>query len=140
MSFALSALIGMLSTGMNTFRSAADLSINTQIAQRLINEAQQTDFDQLVTSSGATRLRYFDEQGNELPQANKTGAIYHTNLSVLPATMLPSAPSNQKLATICLQIATNPGNQVIDTGTNNRWISSSSLPISCYVANVAGNK
>jgi len=96
--FAFVAILGLLPAGMSQFRQAIDTSVCAQIAQRIINEAQQTDFNVLINEAGlpanagddfafraptvalsdaATAVnpgkcvRYFDEQGNEvLPKAS----------------------------------------------------------------------
>src|SRR6266436_9153038 len=41
-------LIALLPSGMHNFRRAMNLSIVTQIAQRVLGDAQQADFDLLV--------------------------------------------------------------------------------------------
>ena len=75
-SFAFVALIGLLPTGLTTFRQAMDTSVGAQIAQRIVSEAQETDFQILLASASLKDrgegaqffrlpLRYFDEQGNE---------------------------------------------------------------------------
>lgn len=141
MSFALVGLMGLLPVGVSTFHSATDSSTGTQIAQRLLNEAQQTDFDQLV-APGPTPLtfRYFDDQGNEVTPANKSQAIYYTNLVVLPSTTLPGAASNQNLATLSLQIANNPGGRAMASAANVLWSATPGLTISSYAASVARAK
>lgn len=78
-------IFSMLPTGLTIFRQAMDTSIGAQISQRIVGEAQQTDFDALVpgnqsatqtkkTTIGgdggqfyAMPLRYFDDQGTEIP-------------------------------------------------------------------------
>lgn len=89
--FAFVAILGLLPAGLTQFRQAMDNSLAAQIAQRVIEDAQGTDFDILTDaknrvagstdpiyaktySSGDTSksnaldygLRYFDEQGNEV--------------------------------------------------------------------------
>jgi hypothetical protein len=46
-SFAFVAILGLLPAGLAQFRQAMDNSVGTQIAQRIILECQQTDFDVL---------------------------------------------------------------------------------------------
>lgn len=104
----------MLPSGLNTFQSAIDTAVGSQIIQRVAGDAQQTDFEELVEGkSTAFRkpVRFFDDQGNELPGA--TGAIYHVNTRVTPASGMPKetgAADNVHLATVTFQIANNPGN------------------------------
>jgi len=93
-SFAFVAILGLLPAGLTQFRQAMDNSVASQIAQRIILEAQQSDFDvftetnpllpnyrKLTELSPFTKrvflrnndvvtTRYFDEQGNEVvPQS-----------------------------------------------------------------------
>jgi len=116
-------------------------TVGTQIAQRVIAEAQQTDFDLLIdgvsrddsTQDGLTfraparndeRLRYFDEQGNEvvplnpdsLTEEEKRRIIYYVNTRIMVRTPRPSTDSGRNaidLATVTVQVATNPGNREI---------------------------
>jgi uncharacterized protein (TIGR02598 family) len=84
--FAFVAILGLIPAGLTQFRQAIDTSVCAQISQRVIMDAQQTDFDTLVDmdslasssathpdnftfrapGAGAEEFRYFDEQGNEI--------------------------------------------------------------------------
>jgi uncharacterized protein (TIGR02598 family) len=108
--FGFITILGLLPAGLKTFRSAMDSSVGAQIAQKVINDAQQKDFDALVANGIASTVRYFDDQGNELGVSDKAKAIYHVNTRVVTATGMPGAASNSNLATITIQIANNPGN------------------------------
>lgn len=87
--FAFVALLGLLPPGMHNFRVAMDVQTSTEIYQRVIADAQETDFDTLVSQKNSPdfngiaveiggnadqfyRLpwRYFDEQGQELKVQN----------------------------------------------------------------------
>src|SRR3954468_2269565 len=97
--FAFVAILGLIPAGMGQFRQAIDTSVCAQIAQRVINDAQETDFTTLVdeknlpttgsddfafrtpsiaATSGSTAtnpgkcIRYFDEQGSKVIPANTT--------------------------------------------------------------------
>ena len=75
---ALVALLGLLPAGMNNFRTALDSQIAGEIFQRVVADAQETDFDTLIKSGtdtekgGASQqfyrlpLRHFDNQGTEV--------------------------------------------------------------------------
>jgi len=85
---ALVALLGLMPAGMTNFRKAMDTSTTAQIAQRILLDMQQADFDQVIDAptsgtdtapagftftapkrarvQGAQDFRYFDEQGSEL--------------------------------------------------------------------------
>lgn len=86
--FAFVGLFTLLPNGMQTFRHSMELSVCTQIAQRVINDAQQTDFSTLIDEKNlpaysdenaaltfraplvsAPAYRYFDDQGDEIRSA-----------------------------------------------------------------------
>jgi uncharacterized protein (TIGR02598 family) len=114
-------LFGLLPSGLTMFRDSMTVSVSSQIAQRVIQEAVQTDYDVLVgaTGTGSTPVvkpwRYFDDQGTELPVPQD--AIYHVLTRVIPASQLPSgnaAAANASLATITVQVVANPYNRNVD--------------------------
>lgn len=136
-SFAFLTTLGLIPTGLKTFRSAIDTSVGGQIFQRVINEVQQTDFDTLVAS--VPGVRFFDDQGNECI-ADK--AIYHVNTRILPSTSLTttgSAASNDNIATITVQIAKNPGNAQM-TMSSNLWTANPGVSVLTRSTLVARNK
>lgn len=129
------AIFGLIPTGLNAFGGAMDTTIAAQIAQRLINEAEQSDFDSLTRETspdssnqvflkrnpldlfGGT-VRWFDDQGNELSSAER--AIYHVHTRVMPETPFPqngTAQDNEHLATVVVQVANNPGNRELELET-----------------------
>lgn len=130
--FAFVAVFGLLPAGMSNFRQSMNITVGGQIAQRVINEAQQTDFDELVkdasgtaitgtNATGRKSLRYFDEQGVEVIPAAQTlttdearRVIYWVNTRVLPATNTPQTATTTlpsvNLATVTVEIANNPRN------------------------------
>lgn len=96
-SFAFVAILGLVPAGLAQFRQAMDNSVGAQVAQRIILECQQTDFDTLInlknapanpqkpnytqlasystsdtTKTNPLYVRYFDEQGNEVVPAATT--------------------------------------------------------------------
>jgi len=123
-SFAFVAILGLLPAGLTQFRQAMDNSIASQIAQRIIMDAQQSDFDILTdtahrqassvdpfrarsfSASDAAKssplyIRYFDEQGNEIipqgmfPTATEAVSIvYHVNTRITPGPSLPGNDPN----------------------------------------------
>jgi uncharacterized protein (TIGR02598 family) len=124
--FAFVALLSLLPAGLTTFRRALDISICTQIAQRIVSEAQQVDFDVLtdknnLPASGTgkehsfrmrrpgtteTWVRYFDEQGNEIvpnkppklsPEENLK-VIYAVNVRIIPRVNLPTGKEGFSVA------------------------------------------
>ena len=108
--FAFVAIFALLPVGMGSFRKALDTSITTQIAQRIVNEAKQTDFATLTANSTtAVPPRYFDEQGDEATVADRW--LYIAQLTVHTPTTLPgsAAGPSSNLATVTVKIAANPG-------------------------------
>jgi uncharacterized protein (TIGR02598 family) len=95
---ALVGLFALMPSGLANFRTAMDISISAQIAQRVLQDAQQAEFDQLVDRRNlpadpakqgycperfsfrgptvkAPAWRYFDEQGTEIVPKNKNGEL-----------------------------------------------------------------
>lgn len=75
--FAFVGLFALLPAGLATFRQAMDTSVGSQIVQRIVSDAQETDFEVLLESAveknkGASSqyyrlpIRYFDDQGTEV--------------------------------------------------------------------------
>jgi uncharacterized protein (TIGR02598 family) len=122
-SFAFVAILGLLPAGLHQFRQAMDTSVAAQIAQRIIQDAQQTDFDVLTetvapakrdpkstiaftstvypVAGGSRTVRYFDEQGNEVvikgttpTQAERADIVYTVNTRIQPWPSLPGAGSS----------------------------------------------
>jgi uncharacterized protein (TIGR02598 family) len=150
-SFAFVGVFGLIPTGLNTFRKATDASIGSQIAQRVIGDARQTDYDVLTDEAhlpnypkeppagftfrapavGAPAFRYFDDQGMEVVLAvpgeaptaqEKSRILYWVNTRIRPRTerVQTGAEANlQHLATVTVQVATNPGNLPLDAAEDN---------------------
>ncbi len=135
-------VVGLFPSGMNTFRQAMNASVGGQIAQQLLSEAQQTDFDVLVPTATYTPNttfnkpdRYFDDQGEEIMVASpgapsaveKLKIVYWVRTRVTPKSDLPSrgptgeTENSDKIATVVIQIANNPSNQPLaqETGAVN---------------------
>ena len=129
MAFAFVALLGLLSGGLGHFREAIDRTVTAQIAARVINDAQQSEFPALIGenasrgASGAdtTGMRYFDEQGNEIVPASEDGlspaerrrVIYHVGTRIRARAEVPreSAAATPDLAQITVQVAHYSGIQ-----------------------------
>jgi uncharacterized protein (TIGR02598 family) len=139
-SFAFVALLALIPSSLQTFRHAIDTTLTSQIAQRLISEVQQTDFDFLVDntrnhSEAQTQqfsrlpVRYYDDQGNELKSGNDPHCIYEAVIRVSqpgsrnPAgdnskwfTSLPSTGARfnpRDMTIVTLEIVANPGNAAL---------------------------
>lgn len=134
--FSFLAIFALLPAGLNQFRAAMDESVQTQIFQRVVAEAQQTDFDLLKAKP--TELRYFDDQGNDLTDENRTNAIYTVEIVVQSTTQLPAGGagqgSSENLVTLQIRIAHDPGQVAAPFDLK------STLPMTKHVALIARNK
>jgi len=114
-------LLGLLSSGLDLFRGAMDVNVSAQIAQRLVQEAVQTDYDTLTQNETSTDpinkgWRYFDNEGVELPSSESSTAIYHVLTRVIPASTMPRSnglTTSRSMATITVQVVANPANKAI---------------------------
>lgn len=115
--FAFVALMSLMPAGLTTFRRALDITICTQIAQKIVAEAQQQDFDVLTNArrlpafnpgqeyafrsvkpgTDEVAIRYFDEQGNEvvplkpeLTPEERLRIVYWVNMRIVPRVVLPT--------------------------------------------------
>lgn len=148
--FAFVALVGVLPVGLQTFRRAVDASVGAQITQRIINDIQQTDFSLLVKDHTTpfpfpATPRYFNDQGSEVTEPSS--AVYHVKTWITPSTVLPCGnsadaytASNDKLATILIQIVNNPGNRTITTDPATGMWNDRSMGIVTSEAFVAKNR
>ena len=98
--FAFVAIFGLIPVGLNTFRAAMDTSVRSQIAQRVVFEAQQTDPKTL--ENRANDFRYFDDEGTEVKPED---SIYMSTLTLLTETQLPETAISSNLMTLTVKIA-----------------------------------
>lgn len=140
---ALVALLGLMPAGMTNFRKAMDISTTAQIAQRILLDMQQADFDQIVDTPasgkddispyytftapkrGTQQFRFFDEQGVELISTNgmntglsttqKTALVYQVLVRVMPTASEPVDSNVIKgaVALVTVQVARNPNNRTL---------------------------
>ena len=142
--FAFIGLFGLLPTGMNVFRSAIDASIGSQIVQQVTQDAQQTDYQRLISQQ--VNDTYYDEQGTLLTDTNGNAinnygdprSIYRVHVTVTTPTKIPSLSSTggnttANIATLTIQIAKDPSHSA------NPFSGNSKLPINKYVSYVARN-
>jgi uncharacterized protein (TIGR02598 family) len=105
--FAFLALLALLPAGNVAFRRAVDLAVCGQIAQRVISDCQNADFDTLTDATKDTNfvpghtltltMRYFDDQGREIIPASPkrpnhaeiAHAVYWVNTRVMQTAPLP---------------------------------------------------
>ena len=138
--FAFMAILGMLPVGMSVFRNSMNNAITSQIAQRVINDCQQSDFSELIKDEGGNPItaasgrkvkRYFDDQANETTDVSQ--AIYWVNTRIRPGTAFSGGAAafiNTNLATVTVQVAHNPpGGTSLESTLNsdNLWSTTLSL-------------
>lgn len=98
---ALVALLGLMPAGLSNFRKAMDTTVTAQIAQRILQDFDQAEFDEVIDLANlppdpsgqsysragftfrapkvnAPAFRYFDDQGNELTPPTAGGALSAT--------------------------------------------------------------
>ncbi len=102
--FAFTALLGLLPVGMTIFSSALDTSVHSQIIQRFVSDAEQTDFNTLQQQPAVTR--YFDDEGSESVQSS---SVYTASMTIKPTTTLPKTAVSSNLVTLSIKIAKDPG-------------------------------
>lgn len=93
--FAFVGLMGLLPAGLGTFRTAIDTTVSAQIVQRIVSDAEQSDFDALSSNSASIdgnyyvlKTRYFDDQGSEVltsgggapTSAEQVRILYHVRV------------------------------------------------------------
>jgi len=147
-SFAFVGILGLLPAGMHQFRGAINTTVCTQIAQQIISDAQQTDFDTLIdkenlpggdngSRSFAFRapkvnqpeFRYFNERGREIVP------------SAMAARTSPQALTDEERAIIVYQVNVRiqPQTQIPRSAAND--IGGRQLAtITVQVANNPGNR
>ena len=120
------AVISMLASAgdaMRSARSSMDLQVSAQVAQRIINELQLTDFETMIDSANlgnnvseltsfiapkvnAPAIRYFDQQGLEvlpekaggnLTDAQRRRALYHVLVRIAPRVGAPRSSERNGL-------------------------------------------
>jgi uncharacterized protein (TIGR02598 family) len=128
MAMAFVPLFGLLPAGLTTYRGTVDTAVTSQIVQQLGNEAQQADFESVV-STESDRVRYFDDQGSELRwtgAASTLKALYQARMTVVSDT------THRKR--LLIQVARNPGGTLTLTeedigGGVKVWSSANPLPV-----------
>jgi uncharacterized protein (TIGR02598 family) len=85
--FSFMTMVGMLSTGMQIFQSAMDLTAKPQMVQHILGEVDQVPFASLTNLQG--RTFFFDDAGNVM-DANDTRSLYKATLDLSAGTVLPS--------------------------------------------------
>jgi len=103
--FALVAMMALLPIGLETFSRASDTTVHAQIAQRLLNTAQQMSFSRLDDLPADW---FFDVEGFSVAEKD---AVYFARVEWVPAgTDVPADPAtitNAKVRTAKVSITKN---------------------------------
>ncbi len=96
---ALVGLLAMIPQGVMTMKRATDTAIEARIHQQLVSEIAQTDWQHRgkydYRAMGGD-VRFFDDQGIEIPRTNQDRAIYTVRL-ILPGADTGGAPISRDL-------------------------------------------
>ena len=112
-SFGIIAMVSMMPSGLSTFRNSMDRSISSQIAQRIVNEARQTDFTTLIGYSGnaSFEYRYFTDEGDEVLSGDSRPKVYAAFTEINSPILVPQGNttfSNSNVARVRVRVANNP--------------------------------
>lgn len=145
MGFAFVGVLGLMSNGLSTFHRSIDATTSAQIADRVIHDAQEADFNALIDAKNITSalpdpsysfrapsvsapaFRYFDVEGKEivpLSQAQLSAeeqrrAVYQVNVRIRPFADLPrpALGKTPQLAQLTIQVIHLGGNALADVET-----------------------
>jgi uncharacterized protein (TIGR02598 family) len=82
MAFSLVSILGLVPSGLATFRAAMNASVGAQIVQQIVSDLRQTDWQNVAELQDMVgEPRYYDDQGREL-DADAQSAIYRVEVTV----------------------------------------------------------
>lgn len=97
---AMVGMVGMLPVGMQVFRKAMDLTLETQMVQHVVGEANQLAFTDLPKLE--SRQFYFDDSGN-LVGKESSARQYAAKIQVNSSSAMPGAATgNASLAMLTI--------------------------------------
>ena len=136
------ALFGLLPSGMNTYRKALDTSLTTEIADRIVNDLKQSDFDTLAGTNGSSSVdgtsRYFTDQGDEVLGASSTTRpttnnwLYYGEIYIMQSstTQLPGSTvdPSKNLLTVTIVLGADPSRKDKPFGLDPAHKNANALP------------
>ena len=161
--FALVAIIGLLPAGMSIYSQSSMTSASTQIFEKVLADARQTDFNQIVYQGGSPpnapvttatvfhqpKLRYFDHLGEEIVPTGTTlsneevaKVVYHVNTRIVTNAYLPTDKNpyvGQYLATLTVQVMSNPGNRPLSYDAESMFVPVPGLQLKTLSVQLAKN-
>lgn len=139
-------MMGLLPTGLNVFRQSMGAFVGAQIAQRVIAEAQQTDFATLSGSASKINAstRYFDTEGTEIDDSASTRWIYAVKTQVKsPAEITRDGIAGLQcsgLMSIVVQVVCDPARKPLSTNADGYVDGSQELSVQTFSSLVSANK
>ena len=108
------ALLALLPLGMDALRESADLTVQSRIAQDLIGDVQQADWDTL--DRYRNELRYYDGEGTTVETAGAGQRLYTAKIEFPDTDInLPGLGKNRYTKKIVIKVAfTPPGQETVD--------------------------
>jgi uncharacterized protein (TIGR02598 family) len=115
LAFGLVAMFSLLPAGMTLHRRAIDSSLTSFIAQRIIADVQQSDFE--TVRAAPLTARYFTMEGAEVSADATSGPVdqawlYYAEVEVAPAGAeeMPGAvtPPSDNLLRVVVRLGANP--------------------------------
>ena len=108
------ALLALLPLGMDALRESADLTVQSRIAQDLIGDIQQADWDSL--DRYRNELRYYDGEGTTLETAGSGQRLYSAKIEFPDTPInLPGLAQNRYTRKVVIKVAfTPPGQEQVD--------------------------
>jgi len=143
MAVALVPVVSLLPIGLDSYRKAVEISVGTQIVQRVVSDLQHADFDTITSTNGSGLkqfpIRYFDDQGSEKMEPTDEGAIYQVAYGTLtPAPLMGNDSAH--LAQITIDIIYNPGRVPLTRDSNTGGVTAAKgIAVSRFSAFVARN-
>ena len=101
-------MFGLLPAGLNTFRKTMDNTVSAQIAQQVMGEMQQTDFNVLENMS--VDSRYFDRNGVEISDASHSQWVYRT-IAVMKTPIDVGGTSSTSIGKVVIQVINDPAHK-----------------------------
>lgn len=141
--FALVPMFGLLPMGLNAFHKSIGTSVGAQIAQRVIGEAQATDFATLynavMVTGSSTFLppRNFDDEGNEVTTLSTGKWVYSVRTKVEAPPSGIGSLACTGLLNVVVQVVADPA---MKSGSSGLVTASPGLPVQTYTGIVSFNK
>ena len=110
MSFAVVGIMGLLSMGLGTFRGSIDTTVQAQINQQIVSQAQLTDYSKLTNFTA-----HYDESGNLIETENKMPVFFYVSVSM---TNLPTSITTNYPPSIATNLVVRISNRATATQTN----------------------